>query len=439
MDKKFHYLYKVTHKASGRIYIGIHSTDDLDDRYFACGTYRAADPKIQDWSRSNHAFENPNHIVNSLIKYGPDAFTREILKYRDSREEILALEAEIVDEDFVKKKSTFNQRSGGQGSFFSDATRELISKNNPMHRDEVRKKVSEAGKERWTDEKKQQLSRNNPMYHDENLRKLSGENSVWLGRSHSQETLDKISQVRKKQNVQTTESLQKAADTMRRTSKKLTQIEDLKTGKVYNSLQEVQKVLLDDYNLEYALSTISIHLKDGAKIKSKINETFKFKKRKISSEPTLRLKKRGGSYGFHVWLPWAKKYYKRSLATTDKEEAERKLQDIQLTFWDEPERKKKLAEFRAKPIVGGGGEKKRAFWRENFEITDQKTNEKFNSYEALSDFIFKTEGVKVSKTYLSEIVNGRKRDTGKPKDGSLKHKLKGRFVVTKNPRSKRTS
>ena len=89
MNKKYHYLYQVMHKESGRIYIGIHSTDNLNDRYFACGVYEASEKSDAEWVKTNHEFENPNHIVNALQKYGRNAFEREILEFKDTREEII--------------------------------------------------------------------------------------------------------------------------------------------------------------------------------------------------------------------------------------------------------------------------------------------------------------------------------------------------------------
>jgi hypothetical protein len=137
-----------------------------------------------------------------------------------------------------------------------------------------------------------------------------------------------------------------------------------------------------------------------------------------------------------VWIPWEKRYYKRSLATTDENEALKKLEALQETFWLEPERKQKLAEFRAKPIVSGGGEKKRDFWRKNFEITDRLTSRTFNSYEKVCEYLLDKEEISVSENYIRELVNGRSRQHKPSKPGSVKAKLEGRFFVSKTPRPK---
>ena len=51
---KYHYLYKVSLNHSNKIYYGIHSTNNLKDRYFANGTYIASDRSKTDWVKSNH-------------------------------------------------------------------------------------------------------------------------------------------------------------------------------------------------------------------------------------------------------------------------------------------------------------------------------------------------------------------------------------------------
>ena len=72
-------------------YVGVHSTDDLDDGYMGSGTY----------------------LRNAIKKYGPDSFVKEIIKTFDNRDEALAYESQIVNEDFVRRKSVYNLVLGG--------------------------------------------------------------------------------------------------------------------------------------------------------------------------------------------------------------------------------------------------------------------------------------------------------------------------------------
>ncbi len=72
-------------------YVGVHSTDNLDDGYMGSGTY----------------------LRNAKKKYGPNSFVKEIIKTFDNRDEALAHESQIVNEDFVRRKSVYNLVLGG--------------------------------------------------------------------------------------------------------------------------------------------------------------------------------------------------------------------------------------------------------------------------------------------------------------------------------------
>ena len=96
--KKFHYIYKVIHIDSKKEYIGIHSTNNLNDGYFANGVYY----KNNKWIKLNHGeYNGYQHIKNAMIKYGRDAFNREIIEYCKNRDELLLRERELVDENFI--------------------------------------------------------------------------------------------------------------------------------------------------------------------------------------------------------------------------------------------------------------------------------------------------------------------------------------------------
>lgn len=87
----YHYVYKTTNLINGKIYIGIHSTEDLDDGYIGSGV----------------AFR---HAVN---KYGKENFHKEIIHQCSSREEASNMEATLVTESFCLKSTNYNMRTGG--------------------------------------------------------------------------------------------------------------------------------------------------------------------------------------------------------------------------------------------------------------------------------------------------------------------------------------
>lgn len=91
-EKRIFYLvYKTTNNINQKIYIGVHATYDIDDGYLGSGTA----------------------ITNAIKKYGKDNFTREIIKFCESKEEMLELEAVLVDDYFVSREDTYNLRNGG--------------------------------------------------------------------------------------------------------------------------------------------------------------------------------------------------------------------------------------------------------------------------------------------------------------------------------------
>ena len=95
-DEKIHYLvYKTTNTVNGMIYIGKHQTTDVDDLYLGSGTY----------------------LRKAINKYGVSSFKKEILFDFSSEKEMLDKERELVDEDFVKRRDTYNCVVGGQGVF----------------------------------------------------------------------------------------------------------------------------------------------------------------------------------------------------------------------------------------------------------------------------------------------------------------------------------
>lgn len=107
----FYTVYKVTNLINGKIYVGLHVTKNLDDDYLGSG----------------------KQIQAAVKKYGRKNFKREYIKICETPEEMYNLEAEIVNEDFVKSPTTYNMKTGGTGSWYHvnanpEKYRELRSK-----------------------------------------------------------------------------------------------------------------------------------------------------------------------------------------------------------------------------------------------------------------------------------------------------------------------
>ena len=90
-EKMFHYIYKTINLLSGKYYIGMHSTDNMDDGYLGSG----------------------RRLKYSINKYGKDNHKREILEFCDSREELRLREEEVVNLNEIGKVECMNLRVGG--------------------------------------------------------------------------------------------------------------------------------------------------------------------------------------------------------------------------------------------------------------------------------------------------------------------------------------
>ncbi len=91
--KKYNFVYKTTNLINKKIYVGVHSTDNLDDGYLGSG----------------------KRLLLAIRKYGKENFKREIISFVDSREDAYKLESEIVTTSFIENKDVYNITEGGYG------------------------------------------------------------------------------------------------------------------------------------------------------------------------------------------------------------------------------------------------------------------------------------------------------------------------------------
>lgn len=99
MSASHHIIYKTTCTATGKWYIGVHSTDVLDDGYLGSGI----------------------RLTNSVRKHGRTAHVREVLEQLPTREAAIRREAELVTAETLVLPGCMNLRVGGQGHYVRTA------------------------------------------------------------------------------------------------------------------------------------------------------------------------------------------------------------------------------------------------------------------------------------------------------------------------------
>lgn len=103
--------YKITHKESGKAYIGI-TTRTLKDR----------------WAAHGCPSRNPSAISAAIIKYGRSAFKVEQIASSWSLEALCALEQELIAQYGTIAPNGYNLTSGGDGVYNpSEETRRRMS------------------------------------------------------------------------------------------------------------------------------------------------------------------------------------------------------------------------------------------------------------------------------------------------------------------------
>lgn len=99
--KKYHFLYKTTNIKNGRFYIGIHSTNNLNDGYLGSG----------------------KRLRFSIRKHSKENFKLEILEFFENRELLVEREKELVNDELLKEPLCMNLKPGGSGGFSSETHR----------------------------------------------------------------------------------------------------------------------------------------------------------------------------------------------------------------------------------------------------------------------------------------------------------------------------
>lgn len=216
-SEKVHFIYVTENLINGKLYIGQHTCNY--DKQFTDG-----------YLGSGRA------LKNAVKKYGAENFSRIILEYAESPEELNELEAKYVDEEVINSKMFYNMKTGGiQNTVWNQEVRKrksesmkksTISKSLKQHfidhpearermsqiskkmweSDEYRKKFSESQKGRKhyvSEEAKQRIRDGLRNYYEngytEEKRKISSEKSkaLWNNEEYRNKVRKKINEVMK--------------------------------------------------------------------------------------------------------------------------------------------------------------------------------------------------------------------------------------------------
>ena len=171
-ERKYHYIYKTTNLINQKYYIGMHSTDNLEDGYMGSG----------------------KRLRRSLNKYGKENFKFEILEFLPNRETLKEREKELVNLNEVMKKECLNLTIGGQGG---SGCGELNGFYGKKHKPQTLKKVI-LNLTNFNIKYKEDLEFRNSVYKkriETILKNNNGEHPKnFLNKKHKEESKKKISE-----------------------------------------------------------------------------------------------------------------------------------------------------------------------------------------------------------------------------------------------------
>jgi hypothetical protein len=169
-------VYKVINQINGKEYIGKHQTDNPNDDYLGSG----------------------KNLRRAIEKHGRCNFEKEILHIFDTEEEMNAKESELVTEEYISRKDTYNLCPGGHGGFGYV--------NNSKEKSNWNRNVSKSVKERYGQHFYSTIAKNRfaqmteeeyRAFCDQTGEHLKKCRCDWTDKKHSEKTKQQMSDIQR--------------------------------------------------------------------------------------------------------------------------------------------------------------------------------------------------------------------------------------------------
>jgi len=163
---RVHFIYRTTCITTGRFYIGMHSTKDIDDGYVGSGKF----------------------LKRSISKYGINNHTFTILEFCDTREELCEREKCYITVNLLNDKMCMNLTLGGHGSYYHINISEA-------HKERGREKIKVVNGNLTAEDRSKLSTKSAQTMKARGIKPFNNMRDAcdWRGRTHREETKKKIS------------------------------------------------------------------------------------------------------------------------------------------------------------------------------------------------------------------------------------------------------
>lgn len=164
-QRKYHYIYKTTNLINQKYYVGMHSTNNLDDGYIGSGT----------------------RLWRSIQHYRRENFNVEILEFLPDRKSLKEREAEIVNLVLLKDPLCMNICTGGYGGW------EVYNSNGELQRQKCLRGNSKMSWLRqndsaWRLQESERKRKITIKAHSDGKMNIEAFRNAFKGKAHSDET-----------------------------------------------------------------------------------------------------------------------------------------------------------------------------------------------------------------------------------------------------------